>query len=115
MRNVLSENQLDPKAATFIQNYHANEVREVQKAVGENKIVVVGMAQNPFVKKARTLLNEKQVEFKYLEYGGYFSQWKPRLAIKLWSGWPTFPQVFVGGKLIGGFKELEQLSQQGPL
>ena len=25
-----------------------------------------------------------------------------RLAIKLWSGWPTFPQVFVRGELIGG-------------
>ena len=23
-------------------------------------------------------------------------------AIKLWSGWPTFPQVFVDGTLIGG-------------
>ena len=31
-----------------------------------------------------------------------FSEWKKRLAIKLWSGWPTFPQVFVRGTLIGG-------------
>ncbi|MDB4971522.1 MAG: hypothetical protein JWN44_7211, partial [Myxococcales bacterium] len=27
---------------------------------------------------------------------------KRRLAIKLWSGWPTFPQVFVRGTLLGG-------------
>ena len=38
----------------------------------------------------------------YLEYGSYFSEWKRRLAIKLWSGWPTFPQVFVRGTLLGG-------------
>ncbi|MFZ4713247.1 MAG: glutaredoxin [Bacteriovoracaceae bacterium] len=33
--------------------------------------------------------------------------WKQRLAIKLWSGWATYPQVFIDGKLIGGFKDLE--------
>ena len=45
-------------------------------------------------------------------YGGYFSAWKERLAIKLWSGWPTFPQVFVRQTLIGGasdtYKALEK-------
>jgi hypothetical protein len=38
------------------------------------------------------------VAHTYLEYGSYFSKWKERLAIKLWSGWPTFPQVFVDGR-----------------
>jgi glutaredoxin-related protein len=42
------------------------------------------------------------VTYKYLEYGSYLSQWKTRLAIKLWSGFPTFPQVYVNGTLIGG-------------
>ena len=52
-------------------------------------------------------LTEAGVAFSYLEYGSYFSQWKERLAIKMWSGWPTFPQVFVHGTLVGGFTDLQ--------
>ena len=60
------------------------------------------MAQNPHVKNVRKALTEAGIDFKYLEYGSYFSEWARRLTIKLWSGWPTFPQVFVRGVLIGG-------------
>ncbi len=82
--------------------FHADIVREVADAVAKDPVVVVGMAQNPHVKKARKALEAAGVAFTYLEYGSYFSQWKQRLAIKLWSGWPTFPQVFVRGTLLGG-------------
>ena len=64
------------------------------------------MAQNPFVGKARKLLASKQIKFKYIEHGSYFSQWKTRLAIKMWSTWPTFPQIFHKGMLIGGYQDL---------
>lgn len=82
--------------------FHADIVQEVARAVAESPVVVVGMAQNPVVKRARKALQEAGIEFKYLEYGSYFTGWKQRLAIKLWSGWPTFPQVFVRGVLLGG-------------
>ena len=59
---------------------HAEVVRDVQAAVSENPVVVVGMAQNPHVKKARQALTDAGISFKYLEYGSYFSDWKPRLA-----------------------------------
>lgn len=78
-------------------------------------MVVVGMAQNPFVKKARAALEKAGIPFTYLEYGSYFSQWKERLAIKLWSGWPTFPQVFVRGTLVGGFTDVERMIADGSL
>jgi monothiol glutaredoxin len=54
------------------------------------------------------LLTQKNFKFEYIEHGGYLSKWKERLAIKLWSGWPTFPQVFHKGHLVGGFKDLEK-------
>lgn len=41
--------------------------------------------------------------------------WKPRLAIKMLSGWPTFPQVFVDGVLIGGYKEAIAALQAGAM
>ncbi len=108
MRKILSPENLDTKAASAISTYHSDTVKTVEDAVASNKIVVVGMAQNPYVKKACKALDEKKLVFKYLEYGNYFSMWKPRLAIKLWSGWPTFPQVFIDGKLVGGYTELNQ-------
>jgi monothiol glutaredoxin len=108
MRKILNPNQIDDKAGQKISQYHSNVVEEIEKAIQQNDWVIVGMAQNPFVKKARSLLTSKNINFKYIEHGGYFSKWKERLAIKLWSGWPTFPQVFHKGKLVGGFNDLEK-------
>jgi monothiol glutaredoxin len=33
----------------------------------------------------------------------------------MWSGWPTFPMVFVKGSLVGGAEELGKLIQSGEL
>lgn len=104
-RLILTTENIEAEALKQITGYHQNTVHEVQEAVKTNKVVVVGMDQNPVVKKARKALTEAGIEFKYLSYGSYLSGWKPRLAIKLWSGWPTYPQVFVNGKLIGGCQE----------
>ena len=50
-----------------------------------------------------------------LLYGSYLGDWRRRLAIKMWSGWPTYPMVFVKGVLVGGSSELQKLLQRGPL
>jgi len=104
-----------PKAVEFITGYHSTTVSEVAQAAESNTVLVVGMAQNPVVKKARKRLEQENIPFKYLEYGSYFSEWKPRLMIKIWSGWPTFPQIFVHGRLIGGAAELEALIESGEM
>lgn len=114
-RLVLAETDVDQFALRAMTNYHSNIVNVVAEAVKKDKVVVVGMAQNPFVKKAQKALEEAGIPFTYLEFGSYVSQWKPRLAIKLWSGWPTYPQVFVNGKLIGGFQETQAKIQSGEL
>ncbi len=104
-----------PHVSETIARFHADVVGEVRDAVASDPVVVVGMAQNPFVKKARRALSEAGVEFRYLEYGSYLSQWRRRLAIKMWSGWPLFPQVFVRGVLIGGFEETRAALADGSL
>lgn len=92
---------------------HADTVAEVQEAVARDAFVVVGMAWNPSVGRARRLLAAKGKTATYLGYGNYFSGWRRRLAIKLWSGWPTFPQVFVHGVLVGGASDLNTLMESG--
>ena len=91
-----------PAATAKMEAFHSDVVRHVQAAIAAHPIVVVGMAQNPHVRNVRRALTEAGLSFEYIEYGSYLSKWKERLAIKMWSGWPTFPQVFVNGELLGG-------------
>lgn len=97
------------------EGYHAAIIDEVEAALESDDLVIVGMAQNPFCRRARKAADGAGKSYKYLEYGSYFSDWKPRLAIKMWSGWPTFPQVFWKGQLIGGAQDLERMIEQGKL
>lgn len=115
VRPILDSKMIDENAAKKIASFHSDVVAEVQNAVAQNKVVVVGMSVNPLVGKARRILAANGIDHKYLMYGGYTSQWKKRLAIKLWSGWPTFPQVFVEGRLIGGFTDLKKQIDEGKL
>lgn len=108
MRKILSESEITPGALEAMTNYHAATVDEVINAIKNNEWVIVGMAQNPVVKKARKILATKNINYHYIGHGNYLSKWKVRLAIKLWSGWPTFPQVFHKGKLVGGASDLEK-------
>ncbi len=114
-RSILDEAQIHPAIRETIANNHADIVREVQAAISQNEIVIVGMAQNPMPKKARKLLDRQQQSYKYLEYGSYLSDWRRRNALKMWTGWPTFPMVFVKGMLIGGANDLQKLIESGEL
>jgi len=114
-RPQLEQRSVAPAALSAMEGFHADVLREVQEAVRREPLVVVGMAQNPHVRKVRQALDEAGVAYKYLEYGSYFGKWKERLAIKLWSGWPTFPQVFVRGTLIGGEDLTKQAIADGSL
>ena len=114
-RDILDEAHIHPAIREKIAAHHAGIVQEVQAAIAANAVVVVGMRQNPMPKKARRLLEEKGVACKYLEYGSYLSQWRRRNALKMWTGWPTIPMVFVKGVLVGGADDLERLIASGEL
>ena len=114
-RTVLDESRLHPAIRDKVVNLHADIVHNVQSASISNPVLVVGMAQNPFCRKARKRLEAAGVAHHYLEYGSYFSQWRDRNALKMWTGWPTFPMVFVKGSLVGGADEIGKLIDSGEL
>lgn len=114
-RPLLSDSAIAPKALAKMASFQESTRREVQDAVEAHDVVVVGMAQNPNVWRARRALAAAGVSFHDLEYGSYLSGWRRRLGIKLWSGWPTFPQVFVRGTLLGGANEAEAAIADGTL
>ena len=101
-RPLFPADKLLPAAAQKIASNFDGTLREIEDAIAHNDVVVVGMAQNPHVKNVRAALSAAGIAFHYLEYGSYLSEWKRRLAIKMWTGWPTFPQVFVRGQFVGG-------------
>lgn len=114
-RSILAEAAIHPAIRAHIAEHEAGIVREVQAAVAANAVVVVGMAANPFPKKACKALDAAGIPYRYLQYGSYFSGWRRRNALKLWTGWPTFPMVFVKGTLVGGYSDLQALIASGEI
>jgi glutaredoxin-related protein len=114
-RSILAEADIHPAIRQHIESHHLDIVQEVQGAIARNSVVVVGMAMNPMPRKARKLLDAAGIKHYYLEYGSYLNNWRRRNALKMWTGWPTFPMVFVKGSLIGGASDLEALIRSGEL
>ena len=114
-RSVLDENRIHPAIRDRIADNHADIVREVEAAVASNAVVVVGMKRNPFPRKAKKALDAAGIPYRYLEYGSYLKEWRRRTALKMWTGWQTFPMIFVGGVLVGGASDLDRLISSGEL
>ena len=114
-RPVFDEAQIHPAIRERVANHRTDIVREVKDAIAANDVVVVGMGINPMPRKARRLLDEANIPYKYLTYGSYLSEWRRRNALKMWTGWPTFPMIFVKGVFIGGATDLDKLIASGEL
>jgi len=114
-RYILDESKIHPNIQDAISNNHRSFVEEVIAIVDSTPYVVIGMAVNPNCKRACKLLKEQSIDFEYLEYGSYLKEWRKRNALKMWTGWKTFPMVFVNGTLIGGADDLSRLIKKKEL
>jgi hypothetical protein len=66
-RPVLPPASVHPAIAETLNAHQHEIIEEVQAAVAAHPVVVVGMKQNPFPRKARKLLTAKGTAFHYLE------------------------------------------------
>ena len=114
-RAILDEAQIHPAVRGRVERLHTDLVQQAQAAIAAHPVVVLGMAQNPVVRKARKALDAAGIAHHDLDVGSYLSLWRRRNALKMWTGWPTFPMVFVKGVLIGGASDLEALLASGEL
>ena len=112
-RPILDIDHIHPDIRGAVAQERQAWVHEVQAALVATPVVVVGMRGNPYCKKACRAVAAQGANYKYLEYGSYFSGWRSRNALKMWTGWPTFPMVFVHGVLIGGATDLQRLIASG--
>ena len=94
-----------------------NFKEEFKKVIDENGIVLFlkGTKDMPvcgFSKTVVNLLNHYGVEFKDVNI---LEDPEMKVALSELSGWPTFPQLFVKGKLIGGCDIAVEMHQNGQL
>lgn len=114
-RQLLDEDLIHPSIRSSIGGGQSETITEVKELMASNSVAVVGMRQNPVCKRVRKNLDRANIGYSYLEYGSYFKEWSRRLELKMWSGWPTFPMIFVNGQLVGGNQEVEALLASGEL
>ncbi len=114
-RPILDEAHIHSSIREKVATNRTAIVSEVQAAIAAHDVVVVGMAINPAPRKARKLLDAAGIPYKYLTYGSYLRDWRRRTALKMWTGWQTFPMVFVKGVLVGGASDLAKLIESGEL
>jgi len=108
-RYILDESKIHSSIQSTVSANHRDFVEEIISIVDSKPIVVIGMGINPACKNACKALTQQGLDFEYLEYGSYFKEWRKRNALKMWTGWKTFPMVFVNGVLIGGAEDLKNL------
>ncbi len=65
-----------------------------------------------FSGRAIQVLQACEVEFAYINI---FEDPEIRQNLKLFSEWPTFPQLFINGELVGGSDIILELYEQGEL
>lgn len=114
-RVTFDPTRVHPAIAGQLAGYQAELIARVEQLIQQHDVVIVGMSMNPFPGRARRLLDEQGIRYEYLGLGSYLSQWRLRLGLKMWTGWPTFPMIFVKRTFIGGFRDLKQLVDSGEL
>uniref|UniRef100_K3W8G0 Glutaredoxin n=1 Tax=Globisporangium ultimum (strain ATCC 200006 / CBS 805.95 / DAOM BR144) TaxID=431595 RepID=K3W8G0_GLOUD len=78
-------------------------------------IFIKGTPQAPQCGFSRTLVGILDAEgFKY-DYFDILTDDSVRQGLKKYSNWPTYPQLYVRGELIGGLDIVQQLQEEGEL
>jgi monothiol glutaredoxin len=90
---------------------------KIAETVTNNKVVIFakGTKLQPmcgFSNKAIELMNRTGKPFEVINI---FEDENIRPALISYSNWPTTPQVFVGGELLGGSDIVEQMFENGDL
>ncbi len=76
------------------------------------EVKVYSKSYCPYCTRAKQLLKSKKIPFQEIDLTND-SAAQDKLVKE--TGWQTVPMIFIGGKLIGGFDDLNALNQKGEL
>lgn len=91
--------------------------QRIEGTIGQSKVVLFmkGSKHFPqcgFSAQVVQILKQKGAEFKDVNI---LADAELRNGLKEFSNWPTFPQLYVGGKLVGGCDIVSSLNDSGEL
>ena len=78
-------------------------------------VTLVACLQEPrcgFSRKISELLKDKGIEFSYFNI---LADEEVRQGLKEFSDWPTFPQLYISGDLVGGLDIVKEMAESGEL
>ena len=95
---------------------HVND--RIKTLLSSNEIILFmkGSPDNPQCGFSRKIVDvlAKYDGLKYQHFN-IFEDSELREALKVYSKWPTYPQLYVKGKLIGGIDVVQELDEEGEL
>lgn len=91
--------------------------QRIEGTIGQSRVVLFmkGSKHFPqcgFSAQVVHILKQKGAEFKDVNI---LADAELRQGLKEYSNWPTFPQLYVGGKLVGGCDIVSSLNESGEL
>jgi monothiol glutaredoxin len=91
--------------------------QRIEGTIGQSRVVLFmkGSKHFPqcgFSAQVVQILKQKGAEFKDVNI---LADAELRQGLKEYSNWPTFPQLYVGGKLVGGCDIVASLNESGEL
>ncbi len=95
----------------------ANINEKIESAVKENKVMIFIKGNRSFPQcgfSAATVAIFEQLGVPFAT-ADVLSDPELRDAIKLYSNWPTIPQVYIDGKFVGGCDIIRELHETGEL
>jgi len=92
-------------------------MKKIESQIAKNKVVLYmkgnkEMPQCGFSAKVVQILNSYGVDYETVDV---LADPEIRQGIKEYSNWPTIPQLYVGGKFIGGCDICVEMDQSGEL
>ena len=95
----------------------SNATKVIEETIKTNNVVLFmkgtkSMPQCGFSNKVSGILNYMGVEFKDINV---LENENIRESIKIYSDWPTIPQLYVNGEFIGGCDIVKEMFEKGEL
>ena len=92
-------------------------LEQIKKQIEENKVILYmkGSPQMPqcgFSAQATQILNDCDCDYAYIDV---LSHPQIRQTLPQYANWPTFPQLYISGELVGGSDIISELYESGEL